>query len=256
MIIASLDVETMVLIRWVPNRLASDLSFEIEPISKHDAAVSTKLPVDSWRPFRNGLAALVGLKVCVLTLIGYQWQIVAGEFFHDNEARLIAYFAAFFAISDLLIIVVQLFASGKLLDRFGIGVPLKAFPLALAAVGVLSMSASVTGLGVASALIVTFTAARGLNVLQRSLHDPGLAAAYSVIDPSVRSQAIVFVKGMIKPFAEAVVSIALLFYADVIAFDWITSCWMILLVPWYIAATWVSAFFRRSSSADLKDALE
>lgn len=188
----------------------------------------------NWRRYRFGLASLVGIKVVVLTLVGFQWQIVVNDSL-VSEQRMIAYFAAFYAINDVLIVLIQAVASGKLLDRYGIGAPLILYPILLSLIGIAALLADSL-----TVLMVVFTVGCGLNVLRRSLHDPGLAAAYAILDPSVRSETIVLVKGMIKPFSEVAAAMGLLFYASDISSNALTLVWVILLLPWYMIAKWVA----------------
>jgi hypothetical protein len=234
-VIAGLDMLTMLTTLFLPRvpRAARDTAG-----SAVDDVVPGQLNGD-WRKYRYGLAALVSLKVIVLTLVSYQWTVVVNDYL-VSEQKMIAYFAAFYAISDIFIVLVQIAASGKLLDRFGIGMPLMLYPLCLSVMGLAALvSSSLT------MLMVVFTLGSGLNVLRRSIHDPGLTAAYAILDPSVRSETIVLVKGMIKPFAEGVAALGLLFYADVLSPNSLTLVWVALLAPWYFFARWVSRRYSR-----------
>lgn len=226
-IIAGLDVATMLLTCFLPNR----------PPRTDQTAQALSAPTASLNHLRRygyGLAALVALEVTVLTLVGYQWNVVVSDYLM-SEQKMIRYFAAFYAISDGLILLIQITASGRLLDRFGIGVPLMLYPVCLAGMGLAAVAS-----GSLSVLMLVFTAGSGLNVLRRALHDPGLAAAFSILDPSVRNETIVLVKGMIKPSAEFIAALGLLFYADMVSARALTWAWIGLLVPWFYFARWVS----------------
>ncbi|MEM9940204.1 MAG: hypothetical protein AAF939_01365 [Planctomycetota bacterium] len=115
------------------------------------------------------------------------------------------------------------------------------FPIAvsLVAVGVFFVDSSL-------ALMLVFTLGKGLNVLRRSIHDPGLTVAYTVIDPRVRRETIVFVKGMVKPFAEAFSAAWLLFVGGILLEDWITGIWFLLTLPWlYFAFKVATSFYKK-----------
>lgn len=191
--------------------------------------------------YRWNLAFLMSLKIVVLTLIGYQWKVSVGNFFGTNETQLLAYFASFYAASDVIIVSLQWLVAGKLMDRWGIGIGLMGFPIAvsLVAVGVFFVDSSL-------ALMLVFTLGKGLNVLRRSIHDPGLTVAYTVIDPRVRRETIVFVKGMVKPFAEAFSAAWLLFVGGILLEDWITGIWFLLTLPWlYFAFKVATSFYKK-----------
>ncbi|MDA8743283.1 hypothetical protein N9N28_01505 [Rubripirellula amarantea] len=248
-IVAALDLATLALTRWLPR----PSSFGRTPSSKSllklasaKVVVRERMQAVHRRPighaayrYRYALAALVGVKVAVLALVGYQWKVVAGDYFVD-EQRLLAYFATFYAVSDVLILLLQLSTATKLLDRFGIGLPLHAYPLLLAVLGVTALAT-----GTPAMMIVVFTLGRGLNVLRRSFHDPGLASAYSILDPKIRRETIVVVKGMIKPFAEAVAALGLLFFSSELSASQLTFIWLVMLVPWFWFAHWVAETYDR-----------
>ena len=252
LVIAAIDILTLALSRWLklikPSRLSQPPKSLLKIASK-DIRVRKRLARQKRKPFstdryRFGFAILVAMKVIVLTLVGFQWKLYAGEYL-VNEERLIAYFALFYAISDVLIIGLQFSTTGWLLDRFGIGVPMKLYPILLALLGLVALFSQSP-----IALVIIFTVARGLNVLRRSWHDPGLVAAYTILDRKMRRETIVVVKGMIKPFAEAFAGIALLFYADRVSPTVLTSVWMFVLIPWLVAASWVAGTFERAKSSD------
>ena len=189
--------------------------------------------------YRIQLAALMSLKITVLTLIGYQWKVSAANYYGSDEAQLLAYFAIFYAVSDVLIVLLQWVVAGKLMDRFGIGVGLIGFPIAIGLIGITAFFVNSTLL-----FLVVFTLGKGLNVLRRALHDPALTVAYNVVDPKIRPHTIVFVKGMVKPFAEAVSACLLLVIGGVVLEIWITVIWFLLTVPWLIFAFKVTSIYR------------
>ncbi|KAA1261194.1 hypothetical protein LF1_37400 [Rubripirellula obstinata] len=229
-VIAGLDAMTMLLSCFLPDW--TQPKNEALSVLKAPPKTSNRL-----QHYRYRLAALVALKVIVLTLVGYQWNVVVNDYLLSEE-KMIRYFAAFYAISDGLILLIQLAASGKLLDRFGIGVPLRMYPVCLAVMGLAAVASDSLPM-----LMLVFTVGSGLNVLRRALHDPGLAAAYSILDPRIRSETIVLVTGMIKPFAEFIAALGLLFYADFVTANVLTWAWIGLLLPWFYFANWVSRRF-------------
>ena len=236
-VIAGLDLLTMALTGLFPSTAPGAAAAAKLNRQSDEGSARKKLGKD-WRKYRYALGALVATKVIVLTLVGYQWHVVTSDFL-QSEHKLISFFAAFYAISDVLIVLIQLSASG-LLDRIGIGIPLKLYPVGLALIGtaaLLSPSPTI--------LMIVFTIGSGLTVLRRAFHDPGLAAAYAILDSKVRSETIVLITGMIKPFAEVVAAVGLIYYADMVSPSMLTSAWIALLVPWFFFARWVSRRYAR-----------
>lgn len=200
--------------------------------------VAHVVPRSSCRSYRFDLYALVALKVAVLTLIAFQWKVAVAEHYGIDEAALVAYFAFFYAFSDVLIVLIQWLASGRLLDRFGLRLALLGFPALAAVVGV-AVYLSPSHL----AIFAVLTAANGLNVLRRSIHDPALTAAYAVLPPEVRRTTIVTVKGVIKPIAEAVTAVALLVWGAALLSRGLTLAWIVVVGVWFCFAVRVSRVY-------------
>ncbi len=219
---------------------------------KQDRSPPASTDVTPQRRYRIHLSALVALKIAVLTLIGYQWKVAVGDFYGTDESRLILYFALFYAISDVFIVTLQWIVSGALLDRFGIGIALVGFPLVLMCLGIVSLFTSSV-----MALMILFTIGKGLHVLRRAFHDPALTAAYTVLQPNIRRETIVIVKGIIKPFAEAATGLALLLLAARMNHIGITMLWLIAIPAWLLYSVRTTHYYhghfattRRTKSTD------
>ena len=147
------------------------------------------------------LPALVATKVTVLKLLEYQWDLSVAHYYETDEVAMAEYFAFFYAIADLLIILVQVSLAGRFIDRFGVGAALLGFPLVLTLVAVAGLAVNS-----AAALFLVFSVGRGCIVLRRSVHDPALASAYGYVDERIRNETVIFAKGIVKPLAEIVAS--------------------------------------------------
>ncbi|WP_144059744.1 MFS transporter [Rhodopirellula sallentina] len=192
--------------------------------------------------FRSHILVLIVIKTAVLTLIGYQWKVSVSDYWHEDESSLISYFAAYYAIIDTLILTSQLFVAGKFLDRFGIGIALRTYPILLAIV-----AASAFFIDGSLALVVVFTIARGLDVFRRSFHDPALASAFAMLSKRFRRQSIVIIKGIAKPAAEVISALALFLYATSVTSNDITMLWFGLLIPWFASANEAAKIHRTSN---------
>lgn len=240
--VGGLDLLSALLVLWKRRALIPDH----RRVPRDDFVVSEQFPATRSlepedRSYRLQLSALVALKIVVLTLVGYQWKVAVGNFYGEDEVSLVAYFALFYAISDIIIVLLQWLVTGSLLDRFGIGLGLIGFPLTLAAVGVLALLTDAPGW-----LLLIFTLGKGLQVVRRAVHDPALAVAYTVLAPQIRRETILVVKGMIKPLSEATTAIALLLVGAALSHLGVTALWLVCLPVWvWFALRAVTGFRKR-----------
>ncbi|WP_144060138.1 hypothetical protein [Rhodopirellula sallentina] len=225
-----LDALAISVIRWLPRTNERDMVSSSQP-ERDPHAETMKTRYRRVRHYRWALGALMAAQVVALTFMGYQWNVVVTEYHAGYEQGIIAYFGAFYAINDGLILLMQVTAAGRLLDRLGIGWVLLLYPLALMCVA-LAMLASPQ----VAYLFIVVSIGSGLNVVRRSLHDPGLASAYAIMRQDVRRETIVVVRGMIKPFVEAASAILLLWLAPQLSLSNITLIWILVLTPWLVCA--------------------
>ncbi|EKK03248.1 hypothetical protein RBSH_01558, partial [Rhodopirellula baltica SH28] len=212
-IIIGLDAATIVLLRWLPKTPAMKAPPEIDPhsqinqpkqIDQNGIRSIRHIPSSpSAYRYRYGLVSLIAFNVFAVTMVDYQWKVIAGDHLLA-EAQLLTYFAGFYAINDILIVLVQFTVATKLLDRFGIGMPLCAYPLLLSVLGLIALINQSQAV-----LILLFTLGQGLTVLKRSLYDPGMTSAYAILPQGIRNETILLIKGVVKPVIEAAVAIGL-----------------------------------------------
>ncbi|MFG0266201.1 MAG: hypothetical protein ACF8AM_13800 [Rhodopirellula sp. JB055] len=251
-LIIALDAATILLLRWIPQAPAMTERPAPEPISRIErskrllqksARQLKRLPASpSIYRYRYGLVSLIAFNVFAVTMVDYQWKVIAGDHLLV-EHKLLTYFAGFYAINDVLIVLVQLTVATKLLDRYGIGMPLCAYPLLLSILGLIALINRSPAV-----LILLFTLGQGLTVLKRSLYDPGLTSAYGILPPGIRNETILLIKGVIKPLIEAVVAVGLLLLASHLNPNQITSSWLAALIPWFLLSSWVSSTYEKWTS--------
>ncbi|REJ87377.1 MAG: hypothetical protein DWQ34_25220 [Planctomycetota bacterium] len=161
---------------------------EAEPVAPFESAIVRSLVI------------LISVKVAVLTIASFEWKVAAATVFSHRDEDLSRYFALFYAVCDVVTLLIQFFAAGGLLRRYGIAVGLAALPVALGLCllgGLLSVSSA--------ALLFWMTCAKGADVLRRGLHDPTLMIIYGPIQAVRRRQVIGMVNGLLKPVMEAAV---------------------------------------------------
>lgn len=238
LLVAGLDAVTAAVAWWGRPRLASARANGDDD----SGATGPVVPRSSFRAYRFDLSGLVALKIVVLTLIAFQWKVAVADHYGTDETALVAYFAFFYALSDIVIVALQWLVSGRLLDRFGVRLALFGLPALAALVGLAVFLAPV-GL----ATFAVLTVANGLNVLRRSIHDPALTAAYTALHPEVRRETIVMVKGVIKPFAEAATGAALVLSGTVLMSRGLTLAWLGVVAVWFAFAVRASRAYRAAA---------
>ncbi|WDQ18515.1 hypothetical protein PSR62_08235 [Rhodopirellula sp. P2] len=253
-IIIGLDAATIVLLRWIPHVPALKERSTVAPHSRLERPQRLSPPntrsmkrspaSQSVYRYRYGLVSLIAFNVFAVTMVDYQWKVIAGEHLL-LEDKLLTYFAGFYAINDILIVLVQFTVATKLLDRYGIGMPLCAYPLLLSVLGLIALiNQSPT------VLILLFTLGQGLTVLKRSLYEPSMTSAYAILPPNIRNETILLIKGVVKPSIEALVAVGLLFLASRMTPNQITSTWLAALIPWFLLSSWVSNTYEKGAPAD------
>jgi ATP/ADP translocase/HEAT repeat protein len=137
------------------------------------------------------VAAIVALTFVVTTLVDYQFKILAHRTY-DKEA-LTAFFSLLYGFTGILALLIQVFLTSRLLDRFGILFALALLPLSLA-------------LGSAALLLVPLAIvaamAKGADAVFRyTVNDVTLQLLYLPVPPQARLKAKAFIDGILKPVA-------------------------------------------------------
>ena len=174
-----------------------------------------------------GVVGLVVLTVAVSTQVEFQWKVTAAGVLHRDEHDPTAYFGYYYAGLYLLTGLLQVFLTGRLLQRFGPIAGLTVFPIALlvASVGVLTVAGQ-------RLLLASVTLAKGCDAFKRSLHDPAIQLLYLRLPKAFRRQAIALVTGVSKPLAEAGVAVAIFCFAPLLDTSVLSFLVVLLIVGW------------------------
>ncbi|MEQ9408285.1 MAG: hypothetical protein RIK87_11190 [Fuerstiella sp.] len=203
----------------------------VSPTSSHvDAQTPDQLASEDLRTrrFVRAILCLVACKIVVLTIVGYEWKVVASEIFTNNEKRLTAYFGTFYAVADGLILAVQLLLTRHFLGRSGIVVSLLLLPLYLTALGIASLLTQYPPV-----LFWLLTCARGSMVIRRGIHDVALQVLYGRLPASIRRETVAWVLGVARPAAEAVAAGGIAALSLVMSPRTFTWLWLPVLLAWF-----------------------
>ena len=173
------------------------------------------------------IAGVVTVSVLAATMVEYQWKVTAANELQRDEETLARYFGFFYGTVYLITGLLQLFATGRLLQKRGVLFGLLAFPGALLAATFTTWVVSAERL-----LLWPMTLSKACDTLRRGLHDPSIQVAYSPLANDLRRQAIMFIAGMAKPFAEAAAAVALVAMTPWISPRQLAVVIMVLICCW------------------------
>ena len=183
---------------------------------KDDADLSSKiasqlLPLTKYadaETFARWFSLLIGVKVVVLTLVGFNWKVSVNEYFNSSERLLAAYFGWFYAISGVGTLLVQFFVTGRLLAKKSVVIHILVLPAMLLLLNLLFVTGGGIGLSVAFLFYVA-TSAKAMDTWRRSTHDTAVHLLYTSVEKKKRRGMIGRNQGLVKPTAEIAAGIVL-----------------------------------------------
>ncbi|MEM8734909.1 MAG: hypothetical protein AAGG44_11835, partial [Planctomycetota bacterium] len=151
----------------------------------------------------------------------------AAKTFPRDTQAMTKYFGYFYGVLYLATGLMQLFLTSRLLRMRGLKGGLVALPLFL-------LAGSCFALGAASPLLlfIALNTCKFGDVIRRSLHDPSVQIAYAPIPKKDRRQAITFVSGVAKPFAEALAGAFIVLLTSWISTQQLSIVVIILCTIW------------------------
>src|SRR5438445_724472 len=151
------------------------------------------------------IVALIGaVSAAAVTIVDFQFKLSAAAVLDEND--LAGYFGRFYGVCGGVALAVQIWVTGRLLERYGILASLLPLPLGLALGSVTSAASATPGLLVSSL-------AKGSDTIFRyTINDASMQLLYAPVPPHVRGRAKAFIDGVLKPTAVALAGAVLLFY--------------------------------------------
>src|SRR3954468_11190747 len=151
------------------------------------------------------LVALIGaVSAVAITIVDFQFKLSAAAVLRQDE--LAGYFGRFYGICGGVALAVQLWITGRVLERYGILASLLPLPLGLA-----------VGSGTAAVLpnpgLFVSSLAKGSDTVFRyTINDASMQLLYVPVQPHVRGRAKAFIDGVLKPVSVALAGAGLLVY--------------------------------------------
>ena len=150
------------------------------------------------------VAGIAAASAATVTVVDFQFKIAAAQVLQQNE--LAGYFGRFYGICGGIALAVQLWVTGRVLERYGILASLLPLPTGLALGSMFSAGVPNPGLFVQSL-------AKGSDTIFRyTINDASMQLLYVPVQPHVRGRAKAFIDGVLKPTAIALTGGLLYFY--------------------------------------------
>jgi len=198
-------------------------------------------------PYLLSIVAIVGLYEVISTIMDFQFTATIAHYLSGPDIG--AQFALVFSITNWVSLFVQLFLTGFVMSRFGIGLALLVLPCAIA-------------LGSSAFLLFPMLWMGSLlntadNGFSYSINQSAKEALYVPTSSAEKYRAKAFIDMFVQRFAKAiavVISLALTFaFSDFDSIRYLSLITLVLLVVWVMAARYAGRKFReyeQSVSAD------
>ena len=179
--------------------------------------------------YLRAIALVVLLSSYATTMTGWQFKAIAKHFLGNKDA-LALFFGSFYFYAGILCLLFQLFLTGRVLRRFGIGLGLVAVPIALVA--------SSFGVLIWGTLAAVFVLKGSDQVLRYSLDRSTVELLYLPVTPKVKFQVKPFIDTVIWRSGDGLSGVLVLFFATYLhlkapQLSWVT---LALLGAWLGAA--------------------
>ncbi|MCA1827404.1 MAG: HEAT repeat domain-containing protein [Myxococcales bacterium] len=151
------------------------------------------------------IVALIGaVSAAAVTIVDFQFKLSAAAVLQQNE--LAGYFGKFYGVCGGVALAIQIWITGRVLERYGILASLLPLPVGLAFGSASAAVVPTPGLFVSSL-------AKGSDTIFRyTINDASMQLLYVPVQAHVRGRAKAFIDGVLKPTAIALTGAVLLFY--------------------------------------------
>ena len=150
------------------------------------------------------VAAIGAVSAAAVTIVDFQFKLNAAATLQQNE--LAGYFGRFYGVCGGVALAVQLWVTGRVLERFGILASLLPLPTGLA------LGSSFTAVVPNPGLFVSSLAKGSDTIFRYTINDASMQLLYVPVQPHIRGRAKAFIDGILKPTAIALTGAVLFFY--------------------------------------------
>ena len=151
-------------------------------------------------PYVKYIAIMIALIYVVVTLVDYQFKVVASDKITDPQ-KLAAYFGFVYSVfGGVFSLFFQLIATSRLL-KFSIFMSLGILPaiLTLSSIFFISVPPDLMMFGLAAPLVAITMAKSGDSAFRYTINDAAIQLLYIPLDPKIKSRTKAIIDGMVKP---------------------------------------------------------
>src|SRR3954468_7516412 len=151
------------------------------------------------------IVALIGaVSAAAVTIVDFQFKLSAAAVLDQDD--LAGYFGRFYGICGGVAFAVQIWVTGRVLERYGLLASLLPLPLGLA------LGSGAAGAMPNPGLFVSSLAKGSDTIFRYTINDASMQLLYVPVQPYVRGRAKAFIDGILKPTSVALAGAVLLFY--------------------------------------------
>jgi ATP/ADP translocase/HEAT repeat protein len=192
------------------------------------------------------IAWMVLLTFMVVTIVDYQFKVVARYTFLNQEDSLSSFFGLFFACAGVFSFLIQFLATGRLLQKAGIIICLLLLPVLLAGGSILLL--------VMPSLLAATLLKGSDTVLRYSINDATTQVLYLPVPGRIRGRAKAFIEGILKPMAQGISGLIIAWTASIVGFHvgWLGIGSLVVLIAWTVLVLGLKKEYVRSLLSTLR----
>ena len=192
------------------------------------------------------IAWMVLVTFVTITVVDYQFKIIARFTYLNREDQLSAFFGLFYGLAGVLSFFIQFLLTGRLMQRIGIVFCLLLLPVFLAA-------GSILVLLMPALVMVTFLKGAD-NVLRYTVNDAASQVLYLPVPGRIRGRAKAFIDTILKPAAQGITGLAIAWTAGLVAhrIQWMSVGTLLVIVAWVVLVLGLKKGYVRSLASSLR----
>lgn len=212
-------------------RLAEAMPVSAQRLQRRKTVLLTKAGLSFLNQKHLTMVALIGaVSAAAVTIVDFQFKLSAAAVLEQNE--LAGYFGRFYGICGGLALAIQIWVTGRVLERYGILASLLPLPVGLA------LGSSAAAAMANPGLLISSLAKGSDTIFRYTINDASMQLLYVPVQPHVRGRAKAFIDGVLKPTSIALTGAVLLFYKQsggsgrplTVAVMLLVSLWVMLLI--------------------------
>ncbi len=216
---------------WVFGKMASKYEIPRRKKRKHLARPEPEAKLDRYL---ISIAIIVGLSAAVTQIVDYQFKVSAGMAI-KNEGDLASFFGMFYAATGVGTLLMQLFVSGSILNRFGLRTGLLSLPAMLGTTAAMFM--------LQPSLVVATLAKFADQTLKFSLNNSSLELLWLPVHPDRRRKLKPVVGGTLKALAEAAAGLLTLFVLKKFDFQFLSAMSLVAIAAWLFYCVRIASMY-------------